>query len=116
VGVLLDSTESDPGIKRLWEALLDGLHEKGWEDGRNLILEARYAGADTTRFPALARDARRTVAVSANTFRFMCSPLTNQLSTVKSGNYSSSSSARASSEAGTVRPSAFAVFRLTCIS
>jgi hypothetical protein len=35
VGVLLNSTASDPGIKRLWQALLDGLHENGWDDGRN---------------------------------------------------------------------------------
>jgi putative tryptophan/tyrosine transport system substrate-binding protein len=35
---------------------VDGLRENGWEEGRNLVLEARFARSDPTRFPALAAE------------------------------------------------------------
>ena len=36
------------------QALVDDLREHGWEDGRNAVLEIRYAGPDPARFPELA--------------------------------------------------------------
>jgi hypothetical protein len=56
VGVLLTSVPSDPSYKALWQALADGLREHGWEEGRNFVFEARYAGPDPARFPELAAE------------------------------------------------------------
>src|SRR5438045_2570671 len=52
VGVLLygDATTS----VRLRAALEDGFRELGYQAGRNIALEYRYAGADDSRFAALA--------------------------------------------------------------
>ena len=52
------------GSERRWrtlnqthlERLVDGLREHGWEDGRNLVLEGRFAGPDPARFPDLAKE------------------------------------------------------------
>jgi ABC transporter substrate binding protein len=35
---------------------VDGLREHGWDEGRNLILEGRFAGHDPTRYPELAAE------------------------------------------------------------
>ena len=52
------------------QALLDDLRARGWEEGRNILLEGRYAGADPARFPELAAELvelKVDVIVAANT-------------------------------------------------
>ena len=56
IGVLLQVPPSEPVVAPLWKALLEGLHEHGWEDGRNLIVEGRFGGRDVAGFGALAAD------------------------------------------------------------
>ena len=56
IGVLLQVPASEPTVAPLWKALLDGLREHGWEDGRNLILEGRFGGRDAAGFRELAAD------------------------------------------------------------
>src|SRR5262245_33499503 len=44
VGVLLPGLSSDPAKRPpVLQALVDGLREHGWEEGRNVVLEVRYA-------------------------------------------------------------------------
>jgi hypothetical protein len=43
-------------VRPLWQALVDGLREHGWEEGRNLILERRFTGQDPARYPELAAE------------------------------------------------------------
>ena len=56
VGTLGSGSVSDPSNIRLLDAMVDGLREHGWEDGRNVVLEGRYAGPDPARFPDLAKE------------------------------------------------------------
>jgi putative ABC transport system substrate-binding protein len=56
IGVLLTLPPSVPAVRPLWQALVDGLREHGWEEGRNLILEGRFTGQDTARYPDLAAE------------------------------------------------------------
>jgi putative tryptophan/tyrosine transport system substrate-binding protein len=56
IGLLLQVPPSAAPVQPLWKALVDGLRAKGWEEGRNLVIETRVAGGDPTRFPALARE------------------------------------------------------------
>jgi putative ABC transport system substrate-binding protein len=52
IGVL--STE--PLLANLWEALLDGLRERGYSEGQNLVFERRFSQGQTERFPELAAE------------------------------------------------------------
>src|SRR5262245_65741309 len=56
VGVLFSGLSSDPSTRPVLQALLDGLREHGWEEGRNVVLEVRYAGPDPARFVELAAE------------------------------------------------------------
>ena len=56
VGVLFSGIPSDPATITVRQALVDGLREHGWEEGRNVILEVRYSGPDSARFTELAAD------------------------------------------------------------
>jgi putative tryptophan/tyrosine transport system substrate-binding protein len=56
VGVLVGGSLSDPVVRRVWDALVDGLREHGWVEGRNLIIEVRETGPDPARFPDLAKE------------------------------------------------------------
>jgi putative tryptophan/tyrosine transport system substrate-binding protein len=56
VGVLMNGSLTDPVIRRDWQALVDGLRKHGWEEGRNVALEGRFAGADVARFHELAAE------------------------------------------------------------
>src|SRR5262245_9407888 len=56
VGVLAGLSLSDPVLRRLWQTLVYGLREHGWEEGRNVVIEARFAGRDPARFPELAAE------------------------------------------------------------
>src|SRR5262245_17726643 len=55
VGVLFLS--SDPAMRPPnLQALVDGLREHGWEEGRNVVLEVRYADLDPARLLELAAE------------------------------------------------------------
>src|SRR5438132_1238214 len=45
-----------PPPAHLWEALLDGLRERGYSEGRNLVFERRFSEGNTERFAAFAAE------------------------------------------------------------
>jgi putative tryptophan/tyrosine transport system substrate-binding protein len=45
-----------PPPAHLWEALLDGLRERGYREGRNLVFERRFSEGHAERFPELAAE------------------------------------------------------------
>jgi putative ABC transport system substrate-binding protein len=45
-----------PPPAHLWEALLDGLRERGYSEGRNLVFERRFSEGNTERFAAFATE------------------------------------------------------------
>jgi putative tryptophan/tyrosine transport system substrate-binding protein len=45
-----------PPPVHLWEALLDGLRERGYHEGQNLVFERRFSEGDAPRFPAFAAE------------------------------------------------------------
>jgi ABC-type uncharacterized transport system substrate-binding protein len=56
VGLLLATTASDAAYTKLVEAFRQGLREVGYVEGRNLVIEYRYAGEQYERLEALARE------------------------------------------------------------
>ena len=56
VGILMSGLAADPATRNVLQALVDGLRERGWQEERNVMLEARYAGPDPARFPELAAE------------------------------------------------------------
>ena len=56
VGVLLNASPGDPASKRNLQALVDGLRDYGWEEGRNVVLEARFPQSGPTHFSDLAAE------------------------------------------------------------
>ena len=52
IGIL----STDPPLAPLWEALLDGLRERGYSEGRNLVFERRFSEGKAERFPELAAE------------------------------------------------------------
>jgi putative ABC transport system substrate-binding protein len=55
VGILTNKA-SDPVEARLWQAFRLGLRERGWIEGRNLLIEFREAEGNFARLPELAAD------------------------------------------------------------
>ena len=51
IGVLQQYAEHDPEGQRRFTALIRGLQDLGWEEGRNVVLEIRYAGGKFDRLP-----------------------------------------------------------------
>ncbi len=56
VGILMALPESDPQAKAWLAALRQGLEKRGWSQGRNLHVDARFAAARGERIPALAKE------------------------------------------------------------
>src|SRR5215468_7808494 len=57
VGVLFSGLTLDPAKRPpVLQALVDGLREHGWEEGRNVVLEVRYADLDPARLLELAAE------------------------------------------------------------
>ncbi|HEX7271966.1 MAG TPA: ABC transporter substrate binding protein, partial [Casimicrobiaceae bacterium] len=54
VGFMLGATAES--VKSLYDALNDGLRDRGYVEGRNLVLEARYGGGRMERLPELAAE------------------------------------------------------------
>src|SRR2546426_3092891 len=47
---------AEPPLAPLWEALLDGLRERGYREGQNLVFERRFSEGHAERFPELAAE------------------------------------------------------------
>jgi putative ABC transport system substrate-binding protein len=47
---------TNPPPTRVWEALLDGLRERGYREGQNLVFERRFSEGKAERFPAFAAE------------------------------------------------------------
>jgi putative ABC transport system substrate-binding protein len=47
---------TEPPAPHLWEALLDGLRERGYREGQNLVFERRFSEGHAERFPELAAE------------------------------------------------------------
>ena len=47
---------ADPPPADLWEALLDGLRERGYSEGRNIVFERRFLEGNAQRFPEFAAE------------------------------------------------------------
>jgi putative ABC transport system substrate-binding protein len=56
IGILAQFGPNMPESARLWEGLLQGLRELGYVEGRNFVLEGRYAESKYERLPALAAE------------------------------------------------------------
>ena len=54
VGYLFSFTEREG--RDLWDACREGLHDLGYVEGRNIVLEPRWAEGQHERLPALAND------------------------------------------------------------
>jgi putative ABC transport system substrate-binding protein len=54
IGVLVSSTAVLNAPRE--EALLEGLRELGYEEGKNIVIERRYAEGNTSRLPELTRE------------------------------------------------------------
>jgi ABC-type uncharacterized transport system substrate-binding protein len=56
IGFLVASSASDAAIARWIEAFRQGLRDLGYVEGRNIVIEYRYAGEKYERLPALAAE------------------------------------------------------------
>ena len=54
IGVLLPGVQSDPGAEPYVSAFTRALAGLGWTDGRNVRIDLRWAGTDTSRMRAIA--------------------------------------------------------------
>jgi len=53
---ILGEKASDASEARLWEAFRVGLRERGWIEGKNIVIESRWAEGNSARIPELAAD------------------------------------------------------------
>jgi len=56
IGVLMTLDENDPEPKARLSAFTQALADLGWNDGRNVRMDPRWAGSDTNRMQALAQE------------------------------------------------------------
>ena len=61
IGVLLNNAADDPESQRRMTALVQGLQQLGWTDGRNVRIEARWGAGDAER---LRKNAAELVALA----------------------------------------------------
>src|SRR5882672_577738 len=54
IGYLVAATQA--GYETRTEALLAGLRDRGWVEGRNLVIEARFADGKYERLPGFAAE------------------------------------------------------------
>jgi putative ABC transport system substrate-binding protein len=55
VGILGEEA-SDPSEDRLWQSFRVAMRERGWIEGKNLLIESRWAEGNPARLPELAAD------------------------------------------------------------
>ena len=65
VGVLFSGLSSDPAATPVLQALVGGLREHGWEEGRNVELEVRYSGRTQRASPSWPRNSMRLRSMSS---------------------------------------------------
>jgi len=53
---ILGIKASDPAETRYWQAFLLGLRERGWIEGKNIVLEHRWTEGTSARLPELVAD------------------------------------------------------------
>src|SRR5437899_2685344 len=53
VGILGEKA-SDPSEARLWQAFRSGLRERGWIEGKNILIESRWGEGNSARITELA--------------------------------------------------------------
>ena len=56
IGFLLSIAQNDPVTQEYLSALVQGLAQLGWHEGRNVQIETRLAGGEATRIRALATE------------------------------------------------------------
>jgi len=56
IGILFGVPEGDPYVQPLLSALRSALQDRGWTEGRNVVLEIRYVGGRPDRAPGLAAE------------------------------------------------------------
>src|SRR5215467_3092483 len=56
VGMVNGGTRSNPTAETYYSLFVQGLEEFGWVNGRNLRIEARWAGGNIERLRILARE------------------------------------------------------------
>jgi len=56
IGVLMALDENDPEGKRLVSAFTQALADLGWNDGRNVRMDLRWANGDNNRLQAIAQE------------------------------------------------------------
>src|ERR1700730_12055637 len=56
IGALLGISASDPETPPRVAAFLSGLHDLGWDDGRNIKFELRFAGSEANSMRAYAKE------------------------------------------------------------
>src|SRR5215217_2167615 len=56
IGVLANNPPSAPVAAPVWAAFYAGLNERGWVEGRNLLIEGRYAAGRMERFAEFAAE------------------------------------------------------------
>ena len=54
IDVLANAPPTTVEVSRNWEAFRQGLRERGWVEGQNIVIEYRWAEGRLERFPSLA--------------------------------------------------------------
>src|SRR6185369_2373242 len=56
IGVLMGYAEDDPETKARLAAFRQRLEKRGWSEGRNVHIEARFAGSTSSKYEPLAKE------------------------------------------------------------
>ena len=56
IGVLIGYAENDPQTQARLAAFRQRLEKRGWSEGRNVHIETRFAGSDSSKYGPLAKD------------------------------------------------------------
>jgi putative ABC transport system substrate-binding protein len=56
IGVLMPDDKNDPDGKRRYSAFTQALADLGWTDGRNVRMDVRWSGGDSSQIRALAQE------------------------------------------------------------
>jgi putative ABC transport system substrate-binding protein len=70
IGILVTGSRGSPEAQMLLRAFRQSLHERGYVEGQNIVIEYRWADGKIERFPALASELTRVsveVIVASNT-------------------------------------------------